>query len=177
MTSVKFKLVIEIDGAEVFNEELGSEAVSGLTGRLPDVAENKDVFGYLAKSASSEVRNDIAYKDNLNEETVEILSKDASIEVRRRLCGQTPFREWVDTEILLEYISADIDCAKAIAGSVSEYSNADVNKVSIEICKHSDPDVRNALAGCWGAPKKFVKQLLSDSDASVRASAKKTLNG
>lgn len=176
MTAVKFKLVIEIDGDDVFNEELGSEAVSGLTGRLPDTAESKEVFGYLAQCASSEVRTDIAYKDNLNEETVERLSQDASIEVRRRLCGQTPFREWASTEILLEYISADIDCAKTIAGSVGDYSNSDANKVAIELCKHSDPDVRNALAGSWGAPKKFVKQLLSDPDASVRASAKRTLD-
>lgn len=176
MTSVKFKLVIEIDGADVFTEELGSEAVSGLTGRLPDAAENKVVFGYLAQCASSEVRADIAYKDNLNEETVEILSQDASIEVRRRLCGQAPFREWASTEILLEYISADIDCAKTIAGSVGDYSNADANKVAIELCKHSDPDVRNALAGNWGVPKKLMKQLLSDPDASVRSSAKRTLD-
>lgn len=176
MTSVKFKLVIEIDGTEVCTEELGSEAVSGLTGRLADVAESKDIFGYLAQCASSEVRSDIAYKDNLNEDTVELLSKDPSIDVRRRLCGQTPFREWASTELLLEYISADIECAKTIAGSVGDYSNADANKIAIELCKHADPDVRNALAGSWGAPKKFVKQLLSDTDASVRASAKRTLD-
>ena len=30
MTSVKFKLVIEVDNAEVFNEELGSEFQPGL---------------------------------------------------------------------------------------------------------------------------------------------------
>ena len=30
MSSVKFKLVIEIDAAEVYNEELGAECVSGL---------------------------------------------------------------------------------------------------------------------------------------------------
>jgi len=175
MTSVKFKLVIEAEGVEVFSEELGSECVSGLTGRLQDIADNKDLFGYLAKCPSSEVRNDIAYKDNLNEETVELLSKDTSIEVRRTLCGQTPFREWATTELLLEYIGADIECAKTIAGSLGDYSNVDANKVAIALCKHSDPDVRNALAGSWGAPKRFVKQLLSDPDASVRASAKRTL--
>jgi hypothetical protein len=175
MVSVKFKLVIEADGAEVFNEELGSECVSGLTGRLQDIAENECLFGFLAKCASSEVRTDIAYKDSLNEETVELLSQDASVEVRRRLCGQTPFREWATTDILLEYIGVDIECAKTIAGSVGDYSNADANKVAIALCKHSDPDVRNALAGSWGAPKRFVKQLLSDHDASVRASAKRTL--
>ena len=176
MTSVKFKLVIEVDNAEVFNEELGSECVSGVAGRLQDIADNKDLFGFLAKCASSEVRSDIAYKDNLHEDTVALLAQDASIDVRRRICGQTPFREWASTELLLDYISADIDCAKTIAGGVGEYNNADVNKIAVELCKHSDPDVRNALAGSWGAPKKFVKQLLSDSDSSVRASARRTLD-
>lgn len=174
MASVKVKLLIELDDAEAFTGELGSEAVSGLTGRLADVAENKEVFGYLAQYVSSEVRYDIAYKDNLNEETVELLSQDASIEVRRRLCNQRSFLEWASTELLLEYISADIDCAKTIARCVVDYSKADANKLAIELCKHSDPDVRNSLASNWGA-KKFVKQLLSDPDASVRATAKRTL--
>jgi hypothetical protein len=176
MTSVKFRLVIEVDNAEVFAEELGSECVGGVAGRLQDVVDNKDLFGLLAKCASSEVRSDIAYKDNLHEETVALLAQDASIDVRRRLCGQTPFKEWASTELLLEYISSDIDCAKTIAGSVAEYKNADMNKVAVDLCKHSDPDVRNVLAGNWGSPKKFVKQLLSDADPSVRSSAKRTLD-
>ncbi|MBT6193881.1 MAG: HEAT repeat domain-containing protein [Proteobacteria bacterium] len=175
MSSVKFKLVIEIDAAEVYNEELGAECVSGLTSRLQDMEETKELFGYLAQCASSEVRIDIAYMDNLNEETVELLSRDASIDIRRRLCGATPFREWASTELLIEYIKADIDCAKTIAGGLGDYNDADPNKVAIELCKHSDPDVRNALAGSWGTPKKLLKQLLSDPDASVRASAKRTL--
>jgi|LauGreDrversion4_2_1035121.scaffolds.fasta_scaffold12392_7 HEAT repeat protein len=176
MTSVKFKLMIEIDGTEVISEYLGSECVSSLAGRLPDIAENKALFGHLAKSTSSEVRSEIAYKDHLNEETVELLSQDNSVDVRRRICGQKPFREWACTEILLNYISADIECAKTIAGSISDYGNADVNDIAIEICEHPDPDVRNALAGSWGAPKKILKKLLSDPDASVRASAQRSLD-
>ncbi|CAN1503980.1 hypothetical protein MCEREM21A_00585 [Sphingomonadaceae bacterium] len=176
MTTVQFKLTIEIDGAAVIQEYLGSECVSALAGRIPDVAENKSIFGHIAKSSSSEVRSEIAYKDHLNEDTVELLSQDASIDVRRRICSQSSFREWASTEILLEYIRADIECAKTIAGNISEYSNADVNEVAIEICEHADPDVRNALAGSWGAPKKFLKKLLSDPDASVRSSAQRSLD-
>jgi hypothetical protein len=176
MTSVKFKLMIEVDGEQTAYEDLGYECVSALAGRLPDVVENKNLFGYLAKAVSTDVRTEIAYKDNLNEETVELLSQDASIDVRRRICGQKPFREWASTEVLLKYIVTDIECAKTIAGSIGDYSNADANEIAIEICKHADPDVRNALAGSWGAPKKFVKKLLSDPDASVRASAQRTLD-
>jgi hypothetical protein len=176
MTSVKFKLVIEIDGADATFEYLSAECVSALAGRLQDVAENSALFGHLAKSPSTEVRSDIAYKDNLNEDTVKLLSQDTSIDVRRRICGQQPFREWACTEILLNYISADIECAKTIAGCISDYSNADVNEIAIELCEHTDPDVRNALASSWGAPKKFLKKLLSDPDASVRASAQRALD-
>ena len=75
MTSVKFKLVIEVDNAEVFNEELGSECVSGVAGRLQDIADNKDLFELLAKCASSEVRSDIAYKDNLNEDNIKSIKE------------------------------------------------------------------------------------------------------
>lgn len=176
MATMKFKFVIELEGAEIFTQELGSEDLSSLAGQLPDVSENKDIFWYLAQCASSEVRSDIVYKDNLNEETIELLSKDASIDVKRRLCGQKTFHEWASLEIVLEYISADINCAKTIAENVGEFINADINKVGIELCKHSDPDVRNALANSYNTSKKFVKQLLSDPDASVRASAKRKLS-
>lgn len=175
MSIAKFKLVVEISGSEVFNEELDAECVNAIAQRLQDESENTKLFGYLAKSSSSEVRSDIAYKDNLDEETIQLLSEDTYIEVRRKLCNQTTFREWASTELLLQYIKSDVDCAKEIARNLDEYSNADADVLAVEICKHSDPDVRNALAGSYGGPKKFLKQLLSDSDAGVRASAKRSL--
>lgn len=175
MGSAKFKLIVEVDGNEVSNDELGSQALSGLVNSCPDAVEYRSLFGYLALSPSSQVRADVAYRDNLCEKTVELLANDSSMDVRRRLCVQTTFKEWVSTEMLADFINSDADMAKTIASAISEYSNADVNTIATELAKHTDPDVRLSLADNWGTPKKLLKQLLSDNDASVRASAKRTL--
>lgn len=176
MSKLTFKLTVQNDAGEVASYDLGAEALARLAGSLPDNPENTQLFHHLAQSASSDVRTEIAYRDNLNEDTVELLSCDPAIDVRRRLCGQTPFSEWATTEMIIELVNADIDCAKTIAGRISEYSNADVNLIAAVVMQHSDPDVRNSLASSWGAPKKVIKQLLKDDDAGVRASAKRTLD-
>lgn len=176
MSKLTFKLTVQNDAGEVTSYDLGAEALARLAGSLPDNAENSELFHHLAQSPSSDVRTEIAYRDNISEATVELLAHDPAIDVRRRVCGQTPFSEWATTETIVELVNADIDCAKTIAGRISEYSNADANVIAAAIMQHSDPDVRNALASSWGAPKKVIKQLLEDDDAGVRASAKKTLD-
>jgi hypothetical protein len=175
--TTKLSLRIYEDGSEVMGQDLSYECVLGLIGRLDDVPENTALFSHLAKHSSSEVRTCVASKEQLDEVTVELLSQDTSIEVRRALIGQTVFREWASTQVLLEYIAADVECARIVAASVRDYSSADFNHLAAELCKHSDPDVRNTLAGGWGTPKKYVRQLLSDPDASIRVSAMRTLGG
>jgi hypothetical protein len=174
--SVKFSLLVQIDGGEEKRFEIGSEVLSRMSSGIPDAADSQDILHFLAMSPSSEVRADVAYKDCISEETVELLANDNSIDVRRRLCGQTPFSEWATTEKLIEFINLDLDCARTIAGRINEYSNADTNEVAAVLRDHSDPDVRRALAGCWGIAKSIAKQLLKDADPDVRAAAKRTLD-
>lgn len=175
--SVIICLRIVVDGEDLLMQDLSYECVIGLTARLDDTPSNTALFGHLAKHASGEVRSLIASKDNLDQATIEFLSQDASIDVRRALVAQTSFREWASTQALLEYIAADSECAKMIACNMRDYSNADINQLATELCKHPDPDVRNTLASGWGAPKKYLRQLFSDPDPSVRASAMRTLGG
>lgn len=173
---MKYKLVIEADGVEVFNEELGSECVEGLANNFEDISENRELFGLLAKSSSSEVRKAIARKDNLNEASLELLAQDPSIEVWRYLCTQTVFQKWASTEMLLKYIDGDIECASRIAQNIREFINADEKKIEGTVSAHSDPIVRKSFADGYGASKRLLKQLLSDPDAGVRAAAKRSLD-
>lgn len=178
MSEVVYKLVVEVDQKEVHSVALGSHAVSGLISGLPfhQGDENASLYEYLALSPSSGVRRDVAGVDFINEHTLALLAKDDAIDVRRAISANAKFRDWATTEILSDYIRSDIECAKEIAGSLGDFTCADASMIAAVMCGHSDPEVRLALARSYSAPKKFVKQLVTDPDQGVRAEAKYTLS-
>ena len=178
MSEVVYKLVVEVDQKEAHSVALGSEAVSGLISGLSfhQGDENASLYEYFALSPSSGVRRAVAGMEHINENTLELLAKDDAIDVRRAISTNAKFRDWATTEILSDYIRSDIECAKEIAASLGDFTCADANVIATVICNHSDPEVRQALAESWNAPRKFVKQLVTDPDQGVRAAAKHTLS-
>ena len=178
MSEVVYKLVVEVEQKEVHSVTLGSEAVSGLISGLSfrQGDENARLYEYLALSPSSGVRRNVAGIEHINENTLELLAKDDAIDVRRAISENAKFGDWATTEILSDYIRSDIECAKKIAASLGDFTCADASVIAAVICDHSDPEVRLAMAESWNAPKKFVKQLVTDPDQGVRAAAKHTLS-
>ena len=178
MSEVVYKLVVEVDQKEAHSVALGSQAVSGLINGLWHHEEDDIVslYEYFAQSPSSGVRSEVARMEHINENTLELLAKDDAVEVRRAISTNAKFRDWATTEMLSDYIRSDIECAKEIAGSLGDFTCADANMIAAVMCNHSDPEVREALADSYNAPRKFVKQLVTDPDQSVRAAAKRTLS-
>ena len=178
MSEVVYKLVVEVDQKEAHSVALGSEAVTGLISGLwhHEEVDSVSLYEYFALSPSSGVRSSVAGMKHINENTLALLAKDDAIEVRRAISANAKFRDWATTEILSDYIRSDIECAKEIAGSLGDFTCADTNVIAAVICNHSDPEVRQALAESYSAPKKFVKQLVTDPDRGVRAAAKYTLS-
>ena len=178
MSEVVYKLVVEVDQKEVHSVALGSRAVTGLiNGQWPhEDDEIVSLYEYFAQSPSSGVRSEVARMEHINENTLELLAKDNAVEVRRAISTNAKFRDWATTEMLSDYIRSDIECAKEIAGSLGDFTCADANMIAAVMCNHSDPEVRQALADSYNAPRKFVKQLVTDPDQSVRAAAKRTLS-
>lgn len=176
MPTLKVRLVCEVDGEVVHDGEIGSDLIASLVSSIPESEDNADLLGYMALSPSCEVRQNVAYKDHLKEETIALLAADNSVEVLRNICSRDAFKHWATEEVLFKLIKHDVECAKNIASSVGEYSNVEANRVTVELCKHPDPGVRQRLADTYSTPKVVVKRLTQDVDSGVRAAAKKTLN-
>ena len=178
MSKIAYKLVVEADEQEVHSVVLDSEALAELV-RVLAYRNCEDefvsLFGYLAQSSSSEVRKKVAESNAINEEILELLTKDKAVDVRRSIsyCGE--FKNWATTEIVIDYIQSDIECAKSIARDLDEFTEVDANEIADALRNHSDPGVRIALADSYSAPKKSLKQLLSDPEHSVRCAARETL--
>ena len=179
MSKITYKLVVDADEQEVHSVVLDSDALAALVGALP-YRKCEDEFvsllGYLAQSSSSEVRKTVAGNDYINQDTLELLAKDKAVDVRRSILYCDEFRAWATTEMVIDYIQSDIECAKQIAGSLDNFTEVDTNTVADMLRNHVDPGVRLELANSYKTPKKILKQLLSDPEHSVRCAARETLD-
>lgn len=155
--------------------DLGYDDVSSIASSLPDSSEHSEIYAMLAGHPSVSVRENIAGKDKLDESTVKSLAADPEATVLRSLVRSENARKCLNTKQLLEMIRRDVDTAENIACYVESFESADADAVAETLSKHSDPRVRNSLAGNGSAPKKVLKALLKDEDARVRASAKQSL--
>ena len=179
MSKIVHKLVVEADEQEVHSVVLDSEALAPLVGALPYRKcedEYVSLLGYLAQSPSSEVRKAVAENNAINEDILELLAKDKAVEVRRSVSYCDKFKTWATEEIVIDYIQSDIECAKTIARDLSEFTEIDINAIADALRNHSDPGVRTVLADSYNAPKKILKQLLTDPEHSVRCAARESLD-
>jgi hypothetical protein len=156
------------------NVDLSADTVESVVGSLQDSEENQNLFAVLAEHPASGVRGQVAYKDNLSADTVMLLAKDPSPEVRRSVLRSSAGRSHLTEDVLRVLATTDVECAETIAGNVDGY-NIDSESLAEMLAEHSDPRVRRAAAGCSGMPKRLLKKLVKDADASVRRDAKYTL--
>ena len=172
---IVFKIVVSESGNEVYSANLSYEIVSNIVSNFPDHVSSNDFFLLAAQHSASVVRENVAYKDHLNSDVLEILSKDSSISVLRNLVRSEAFKENVTKEELVELIKLDTEFAQTIAGSVDSYEQVDVNELASLLSVHEDPAVAYNLASSWSTPKKILKTLLKHSDPYVENEAKTRL--
>lgn len=176
MSNIEFYVVAMQDGKEVLKKKLSYEAVSNVVSNASDGSENDDLFAVASKHASSNVREQVAYKDHLADETVEHLSDDKSIAVLRNLVRSQKFKETANTEKLKSLISLDVEIASSIAGDIESYAEADKDELLADLLQNSDPYVLGSLAGSYSTPKKTLKLLVKNADPYVASQAKSRLD-
>jgi hypothetical protein len=176
MSNIEFYVVAIQDGKETVKKKLSYEAVSNMVSNASDGSENEDLFIVASKHPSSNVREQVAYKDKLSDEVVDLLSEDKSVAVLRNLVRSQKFKDTASTDKLKSLMSLDVEIAYNIAGDLESYSDADKDELSTFILQHSDPYVLGALAGSYSTPKKTLKLLLKNSDPYVAAQAKSRLD-
>lgn len=133
------------------------------------------MFELAATHPSEVVRENVAYKDNINQETWEILAADTSLNVLRRLVNSESCKRNASQEQLESWIKLDVELAKNIAGYLDRYENADIDELAKVLCEHPDPSVVAELASNSDTPKKLLKLLLKHKDQRVVSNAKRSL--
>ena len=82
---MEYKLIVS-DGKEVVcSTNLSYEALASVLNSHPDTEDSSDFFEAMASHPAAYVRETVAYKDRLNQATVNKLASDTSINVLRNL--------------------------------------------------------------------------------------------
>lgn len=176
MTSkIEFKLIIEEGGKQVYSKPLTYEMVASIVSSYNDASENDDFYALAAKHPASTVRENVAYKDKISEETLMQLIDDSSVTVLRNLVRSEAFKEYASEDVIEKLIKFDHEIAQSVAGDFDSYQQANSGKLCTALMSLSDPSISYSLAGNYNTPKKILKELSAHSDPYVSEEAKRRL--
>lgn len=159
------------EGNTTTSIDLGFDQTVSMVATLTDNEESTSFFAAISKHPASAVREEVAKKDNLDEETVQRLFKDPAKSIMRWLLNSRKAREILTTEQLTQAIAADLEAAEYIAYNLESFESASIDEIASILAKHNDPKIRYALASNYSIPKKTAKSLTKDPDPQVRAAA------
>ena len=159
---------------------LGHRELETIIFSLEDCERNKEISHELGKSKSSQIRTHIANNEYLNDETVDLLLKDSSVEVLRAIVSRdyTPSRmKKEDLERLIEI--GDTELLIIIAGKISEYVDefgiCKMDWLCEKLITQEDPVIRYMLAENDYTPDHFLGKLTHDEDINVAEKAMRAL--
>ncbi len=170
-----YKLSISDGKKELYSSNLSFNEVADLISSADDSLINEKLFQCAASHPSETVRENVAHKDNINEETWEILSEDNSINVLRRLVNSDPCKRNASQNQLENWIKMDIEIARNIANNLDRYENVDIDALAKILSEHSDPSVVAEIASNSSIPKKYLKNLTKNIDPQVANNANRSL--
>ncbi len=170
-SNMDMKLVI--DNTEFV---MGVGFQSGVLGAIPDTPLYTELFHILARSTDAELRSDIAWKDNLKDETVSLLLEDKDTNVLDRILANSAVQSIVTTKQLVNFIDmGNTSIIKTIIQNISSYEDIDIDAVVTKILDMNNRKLELDLAEGWNVPKKILKKLLKSDDLDIAYAAKKSL--
>ncbi len=155
--------------------ELGIEEARNAFCGLEDRESRMEIFAELAKSPSHPVRADVAGKEQISKETVDLLAGDSVVDVLKNLVRSYGARSHLNDEQLAGFVAKDAELALEIASQFDQYSGANTLKLAELLAQHADPTVRLRLADNSSTPKAVLKALSRDTDMGVATAAKSSL--
>ena len=169
----KMEAKLIVNGHEI---SVGIELLGRIVSDLADYEENQEIFHILAQSASANIRQEIAYKDNISEETAMLLLNDKDITVLERIINNNVAKELIDDDILNNIMeNANEELLKEIASNFDSFENISADKIANKLIELENPYVTLSIAENYSSPKKILKSLLKHSDPDIVRAAKSSL--
>lgn len=131
----------------------------------------------LAGHPSASVRATVAGNTDSPPEVLDALFAAAEHKVLAALLDNESFQRYgsYDTQSLWAVCERDAEHAQVVARRLESFAKADMRVLAGKLAKHPDPEVREALAGNYSAPRTALRSLLEDDDPVVAANARNSL--
>lgn len=157
--------------------EMGVNFQKNLPDCIPDSPMYQELFHALAQSNNADVRSNVAYKDNISEETALLLLGDKDPNVLDRIVSNEIAKTIVRLDQVRDILDrSGIDTAKSIINNMAEYENIEVTEIANIILDMNVPSLDLEMAESWSTPKAILKKLSEKSDdPDIRHAAQKTL--
>lgn len=167
------KVTLTIDSLTV---PVGIGMLKSIASELKDDESNRDLFHILAQSTSAGVRAEIAYKNNISEETALLLLSDKDSDVLTRMIRNDATRVVMNKSIFESILSiASETMIEDIISYMERYENLSLETIMTSLI-HRSPSIALAIAEGYSTPKKILKNLLKHEDPDVVIAAKNSLS-
>ena len=159
---------------------IGHQFLEDIARNIPDVKENKAVFGVLAQSENPSVRETISRNDNLSKKIIHLLLNDENQEVVDNILSHNEHGKQISEETLFSLIASNnTKYLKTIAQNIDNYVLCDTCKIATILSEHENTSVRYSLVH-WrsndAVTSKILKKLSEDEDFDVAKQAKEALD-
>ncbi len=174
-TQLRYKLVVMQADKLVEESVLSYDSIASLVSSMQDDPSSEEIYEVFSRHPASIVRENVAYKDNLNLATVTSLASDHSINVLRNLTRSQAFRQHATEDMLRKMIPIDTEVAQSIAGYIDSFENCNISKIVEFLLEIEDPSIPTALANNYNSPKNLLKMLTKHPDPYISSQAKRNI--
>jgi hypothetical protein len=168
-----FKVRLELNYARL---DLGADTLADMVRMLPARQDASEVFDELAKCPFAKVREEVAGKGNLTDETVTVLAQDKNQAVLVALINNDEANQRIPASRIDELIAADdSEMLRVIFQNLQNMTQLDTARIFHLLAIHKDAAIRLEVARSSDTDAELLHHLARDEDPDVRDAALTTL--
>lgn len=156
---------------------LGIESMKDIVSMIADKVDCKDAHHEMALSNIASIRADIAYKENISEETAKLLLADRDNAVLENIVSNKVVQSVATNEDIEHIITyASQSTLKGFVSYIAHFENIDTGEIYAKLLAQNNPDITLSIAESYDTPKRILKKLAKDSDVDIAKAAKNCLD-
>lgn len=168
-----FEVKVSVNGKSAV---LGYEAAEEILFSIPENREYNKIVAEFARSPLPQARMEVAGRESISSEIVNILVEDTQIDVLRNLVSNRKARKMINEDTLLRLLKTeDYEILETVADNLHSFSKCDSDILAEKLCRSENPRVRYSLAEDQLVDKRILEILSNDEVDEIAAKATDTL--